>query len=235
MCCMSSSQPTQRMRALRRSRFVHVFLHSDLLGVPITLAFLAIFAAGIGTFYFVGSLGGFVFIVLAGALLGLFLTLEGRNAPETMEGITAGAADGRHRVLVIANAGLDDPALCAEVCQRGTEGETEAMIIAPVVASSPLHKLTDDIDSELGIAQERLDSALATLRSSGIAADGHLEVGDPMHSLLDGLRQFHATEVVMRSGGEAGWEDARTFAERVRNEVGLPVTEVDSASSLALP
>ena len=172
--------------------------------------------------------------MLAGSLLGLFLTLEGRNAPETLEGVTLGAADGRHRVLVIANAALDDPALCAEVCRRGTPAQIEAMIIAPVVASSRLHKLTDDIDAELEAAQARVDLALATLKSRGIEANGHSDVGDPMHSLLDGLRQFHATEVVMLKGGEAGWEDAHTFAERVRNEVaGLQVTEVDSAPILS--
>jgi hypothetical protein len=222
------------MRALRRSRLVHVFLHSDLLGVPITLAFCAVVAASIVAFYFAGSLGGVVFFVLVGALFGLFLTLEGRNAPETLEGVTVGAADGRRRVLVIANTGLDDPALCAEVCRRGTRGQTEAMIIAPVVPSSPLHRLTDDIDSELGVAQRRVDVALATLRSRGIDAHGHPEVGDPMHSLLDGLRQFHANEVVLLGGGEPGWDDARTFAARVRDEVGVRVTEVDPAATLAL-
>lgn len=213
---------------------MQAFLHSDLLGVPITLAFCLIVAASLVAFYFTGNLGGLVLIVLAGSLLALFLTLEGRNAPETMEGVAAAAADGHHRVLVIANTGLDDSALCAEVCQRGTEAQTVAMIIAPVVASSPLHKLTDDVDAELGIAQERVEAALATLRSRGIEANGHPEVGDPMHSLLDGLRQFHATEVVMLSGGEAGWDGARTFAQRVRDEVGLRVTEVVPGSSLAV-
>lgn len=226
-------QSPRSFRALRKSRFVQAFLHSDLLGVPITLAFCAIFALSLGAFYLVGNLGGFVFIVLAGGLLALFLTLEGRNAAESMDGVVPAGLGGRHRVLVVANAGLSDSALCAEVCQRGTQTETEAMIIAPVVASSPLHRLTDDVDPELAIAQQRVDLALASLRSNGIVANGHPEIGDPMHSLLDGLRQFQANEVVMLSGGEDGWESAHTFAERVRNEIGLRVTEVDPVPALA--
>jgi hypothetical protein len=231
---MTAFRPRRSLTALRRSRFVQVFLHSDLLGVPVTLAFCAIFAASLGTFYLAGNLGGAVFIVLAAGLFGLFLTVEGRNAPESLEGVVPAGLDGRHRVLVVANAGLNDAALCAEVCRRGTRSLTEAMIIAPVVPSSPLHRLTDDFDSELAVAQQRVDIALSTLRSRGIEASGHPEIGDPMHSLLDGLRQFHATEVVMLGGGEDGWEEAHTFAERVRSEVGIRVTEVDPASPLAV-
>ena len=43
---------SNEIRALRRSRFVRVFLHSDLLGVPITLAFFGIFAVSLTVFYF---------------------------------------------------------------------------------------------------------------------------------------------------------------------------------------
>ena len=219
------------MRALRQSRFVQAFLHSDLLGVPITLAFFGIFAVSLAVFYYAGNLGGIVFIVLMGGFVGLFLTLEGRHAPETMEGVTPSAADGWHRVLVIANLGLEHPALCAEVCERGARARTEAMIIAPVVASSPLRRLFDDVDLELGVAQGRVDVALATLNANGIRASGHAAIGDPMQALLEGLREFHAGEVVMLSGGESGWDDASAFAERVRREVGLRVTEVNPTPS----
>ena len=75
-----------------------------------------------------------------------------------------------HRVLVIANLGLEHPALCAEVCERGARARTEAMIIAPAVASSPLHRLFDDVDLELGVAQGRVDAALETLKANGIKA-----------------------------------------------------------------
>jgi hypothetical protein len=139
---------------------------------------------------------------LNGGLMSLFLTLEGRNAPETMEGVTVAAVDASHRVVVIANQGLEHPALCAEVSQHATRAGTEAMIIAPVVASSPLHKLTDGIGPELEVAQARVDDALNALRSNGIKASGHPSPGYPTNALLDGLRQFQASEVVLLSGRE---------------------------------
>lgn len=223
----------RQLRALRRSPFVQVFLHSDLLGVPITLGFCTIIAVSLAVSYFSETLGGVVLVVLLGGFLSLFLTLEGRKTPETMEGVTLPAGDGSPRVLVIANLGLEDAALCAEVCERGTGIRTEAMIIAPVVASSWLHRLFDDIDPELAIAQGRVDIAVAKLTAAGVKASGHVAVGDPLGALLEGLREFQASEVMMLSGGETGWADANAFARRVRSEVGLPVTEVPPVAKVA--
>jgi hypothetical protein len=52
------------------------------------------------------------------------------------------------------------------------------------------------------------------------------EEGDPMQALLDGLREFPANEVVMIPGAESGWPEAEALGERIRREVGLPVTEL---------
>ena len=134
----------------------------------------------------------------------------------------------RHRVLVIANQGLEDAALCDEVCRRTARTATEAMIVAPVVASSPLHELSDDVDREIEIAQGRLSGALDRLRAEGVDADGRVDVAHPLDSLMDGLREYPPNEVVMFPAGEPGWEGAGELAERVRAETGLPVTAVDS-------
>jgi hypothetical protein len=101
------------------------------------------------------------------------------------------------------------------------------MVVAPVVASSRLHALADDVDLELEAARLRIDGALWKLRAAGMPAGGHADIGDPMTSLIDGLREFPATEVVMVHGGERGWSGADRFAERVRTELGLPVTQID--------
>ena len=52
-----------------------------------------------------------------------------------------------------------------------------------------------------------------------------------MQCLIDGLREFPATGVVMIEGGEHGWKDAERFAERVRTEIALPVREIGSAAA----
>ena len=107
------------------------------------------------------------------------------------------------------------------------------MIVAPVVASSGLRDLTDDVDSERELAAKRVDAALRVLRDAGVDASGHAEVAGPMDALLDGVREFAPNEVVMLSQGERGWESAGTLAERVRTEVGLPVTEVSPSAATA--
>lgn len=105
--------------------------------------------------------------------------------------------------LVIANLGVEDSALCEEVCQRAGNSKTGVMIVAPVEASSSLRVLTDDFDTESGFARARVEKALGTLRERGVRASGHVgEDADPWRALLDGLREFPADEVVMLPGGD---------------------------------
>ena len=98
----------------------------------------------------------------------------------------------------------------------------------PVQPSSRLHALTDDVDKELTAARGQLDGALATLRTAGIKANGRLDVGSPTRCLLDGLREFPATEIALLHDGKRGWEDAKQFAERIRIELGMDIYEVAS-------
>lgn len=100
------------------------------------------------------------------------------------------------------------------------------MILAPVVASSPLRELADDVDLELDRARRRLDAALRRLRREGVTANGRADIADPMESLLDGLREFPPNEILMLPDREADWHAAADLAERVRAEVGLPVTAI---------
>ena len=117
-----------------------------------TLAAAAIAAISFGLFVVIGGAGGLfvgklLFIFGLGGLVGLILLLEGRRG-ETTEAVAsaAPASDGRERVLVVANEGLESAALCEEVCARGNGGGAETMIVAPVVASSALRALADDVD-----------------------------------------------------------------------------------------
>jgi hypothetical protein len=131
----------------------------------------------------------------------------------------------------LPNEGLESSMLCSELCARGGDGAGETMIVAPVVASSALRALADDVDEELRAAQRRVEVAIEVLRRAGVQASGHVDIGQPMQCLIDGLREFPATEVVMIEGGEHGWKDAERFAERVRTEIALPVREIGSAAA----
>jgi hypothetical protein len=52
-----------------------------------------------------------------------------------------------------------------------------------------------------------------------------------MQALLDGLREFPANEVVLIPGAEVGWHEAELLGERIRREVGVPVTELGRSVS----
>ncbi|MGA8218577.1 MAG: universal stress protein [Solirubrobacterales bacterium] len=208
---------------------ISAWLDSDLVGIPATLYTFLVLAISLAVFRFAGPVAGIIVAIAVWIPMFLF-AIRGVNGPPPTLGVTRAPAGPRHRVLVVANQGLENPALCEEVCRRTERTATEAMIVAPVVAASRLRDLTDDVDSELELATKRMDAALQLLRAAGVEATGRAEVAGPMEAVLDGLREFGPNEVVMLSRGERGWESATEVAARVRSEVGLPVTEVSPSA-----
>ena len=211
-------------------RRVARWLDSDLVGVAATVYTAAVVAISLVVFWIAGPLAGFIVAVAVWIPMVVFAIRGFARPPQPLDVVRAGEGS-RHRVLVVANRGLDDPALCREVCRRGEHAVIDAMIIAPVVAASRLDDLGDDVDRELDLARGRVDAALRTLSGAGIQARGRVDVAEPMEALLDGMREFPPNEVVMLPGGEPRWEAAEALAGRVRAEVGVPVTEVGQSAS----
>jgi hypothetical protein len=207
---------------------VNRWLDSDLVGIPATLYTFGVLAVSLAVFRFGGPLAGIIVAVALWIPMVLF-AIRGLGKPPAPLDLEPAAEGTRHRVLVIANQGLEDPALCGEICRRADRAKTDAMVIAPVSSRSRTGLFADDVDAELGRAQERVEAAVKALREEGVAASGHAAIADPMESLLDGLREYPPNEVVLLPGRESGWQDADTLAEQVRAEVGLPVTTVGAA------
>ena len=201
------------------------WLDSDLVGIPATLYTFLVLAVSLAVFRFAGPIAGIVVAVALWIPMVVF-AIQGRGRRPVPLAVPAARKGPRHRVLVIANHGLENPELCAEVCRRSGRTATEAMVLAPVVASSPLHELADDVDRELAVARGRVEAALARLADGGVPALGRIDIASPMESLLDGLREFPPNEVVLLSDGDPGWDEAGEMAERVRAETGLPVTAI---------
>jgi hypothetical protein len=201
------------------------WLDSDLVGIPATLYTFGVLAISLAVFRFGGPIAGLVVAVALWIPMFLFAIREVGQPPAALA-FTGQIEGPQHRVLVVANQGLEDPALCDEVCRRRERIATEVMIVAPVVASSRLRDLTDDVDRELDLAKHRVDAALQTLRDAGVQARGRADISEPMDSVLDGLREFPPNEVVIMPGRETRWEPAGALAKRLRAEAGLPVTEV---------
>ena len=148
-------------------RWADAWLHSDLVGIPVTLALSGIIAVSVALYLVIGKWAGLfvgkLFFPLA--LAGLLVLLVRWSRPDvTTDGIQAAPATALRRVLVLANSGLEQPALVAEVCGPAARGKAQAMIIAPVAAASWLHALADDFDAELQTAQKRVDAVVASLR-----------------------------------------------------------------------
>lgn len=201
------------------------WLDSDLVGIPATIYTFAVLVVSLALFRYASPIAGVVVAVGLWIPMLVFAIRERGYPPAALD--IARRADGsRHRVLVIANQGLEDPALCEEVCRQMGRAGTEVMIFAPVVASSRLRDLANDVDRELDLTKQRLDAALETLRAAGVRAGGRADIAPPVESLLDGLREFPANEVVMLPGRAGDWEAAGALAERVRSEAGLAVTEI---------
>jgi hypothetical protein len=224
------AEPSGNERAGGFRQRVDRWLDSDLVGIPATLYTFGVLAVSLAVFRFGGPIAGIVVAVALWVPMVLF-AIRGLGRQPGPLGVAAGPAGPRHRVLVIANQGLEDPSLCGEVCRRAGRAETEAMVLAPVVAGSRLGELADDVDRELERATGRVEEAVRALREEGIEAHGRANVAGPMDSLLDGLREFPANEIVMLPGRETGWEQAGDLAERVRAEAGLPVTTVTSSAA----
>ncbi len=189
---------------------VNRWLDSDLVGIPATLYTFAVLAISLAVFRFGGPLAGIV-VAVALWIPMLVFAIQGRGRRPLPLALPPARKGPRHRVLVIANRGLEDPELCAEVCRRSGRTATEAMVLAPVVASSPARQLADDVDRELEVARRRVAAAVGMLEEHGVPALGRVDIASPMESLLDGLRQFPPNEVVLLPGDEAGWTGRATW------------------------
>jgi hypothetical protein len=216
-------------RSAGRGRWVDAWFRSDLVGIPVTLAVSGVIATSVGLYLVVGDWAGLfigkLFFPLA--LLGLLgLLLRWGHLGETTEGVRAATASAHRRVLVLANDGLEHSAVRADVCRLAGRA-TEAMIVAPVAAASWLHALADDVDAELQTAQERVDAVVTTLRRAGVNAEGRAHLASPATALIDGLREFAATEILVLPSGDKRWTNANTLAQQIRTQLGLSVNQLD--------
>jgi hypothetical protein len=212
---------------------VRHWMDSDLVGIPVALAAAAVVAATIVGFYVAGSLGGVLFAVLGLGLVALLVIRPGSaaSAEEIAEARPPGAevasAGGGHRVLVIANHALTSPRLTDRLEEIAAMATTEIRIIAPAEADSRLHALADDVDDEIRGARARLESLMATLRTEDVSVSGHVdEEAGPAKALLDGLREFAATKVILAPGAERGWPEASELGARLREDKRFEIVEL---------
>lgn len=206
-------------------------MESDLVGIPVALAAVAVVGFAIVAFYLAGPVAGLVFVALGLGLFYLLITRPGSQPrddepadprPRAEGGVATGDA---RRLLVIANRGLGEPGIAERLRALAGDG-AEIRIVAPAPAASALRALADDVDAEHEAAEQRLEGVLAALRETGTEAGGHADTeADPRSALADGLREYSADHVALIRGDEPGWDEADEYAARLEAE-GVSVTRL---------
>jgi len=206
------------------------WLDSDLVGIPATLYTFAVLAVSLAVFRFGGPVAGIVVAIALWVPMVVFAIRGWGRAP--VELAIPRPVPGRHRVLVVADRGLEHEDLCATICRRGERHPAEAFVLAPVGAGSTLRELTDDIDPELSAARRRVEGAIGALRDEGVSSTGRADIADPVEALLDGLREFAPNEVLLVPGSESGWGETAPLIQRVEAEAGVPVTVLGARATV---
>jgi hypothetical protein len=189
----------------------------------VTLAVLGVLVISAGLYLVIGDMAGLVVgkTMFALGLLGqLGLLIWWGSRGEIGEGMQLAPVAGQRRLLVLANAGLE------RVDVPRLAGRTdEAMIVAPVAAASWLHAVADDVDVEFQTAQKRVDAVVDALRQAGVTAQGMADIARPATALIDGLREFPATEILVLPSREKGWANANALVEQMQAQFDLSVDE----------
>ena len=172
--------------------------------------------------------GAGVALAVFGALaLGVAAGIYLRSEPKVREPAIweRRPADGRKRILVVANETVAGTELRYEVVRRAA-GDAEVLVVTPAL-NSRLRHWTSDEDRARGEAQTRLDASLAALRDAGVDARGHVGDDDPLQAIEDALRAFPADEIVLSTHppGRSNWLE-HGLVENARERWPCPITHV---------
>ena len=174
-----------------------------------------------------GILGGGWVALGVFLVLGVGLALYVKSEPKEPEPAVweRGRADGRRRLLVVANETVAGRALREEVVRRA-QGETDVLVVCPALNSQLRHWASDE-DHAREVAQARLDESLAALAEEGVVARGEVGDADPVQAIDDALRTFGADEIVVSTHppGRSNWLEKGVVA-RARESFDVPLTHV---------
>jgi hypothetical protein len=168
--------------------------------------------------------------ILAAALLGLGLGFAWRGArgsePHLTE-IAAPVADGRYRILVVANQTVGGRALLGEIRNRARGRECEILVVTPALTRSQLQHWTSDVDQALKDAERRREQSVRAIESTGLRAGSEVGDSDPNTAIESALLSFPADEVIISTHPPARsrWLE-RGVVERARRDINLPITHV---------
>ena len=134
------------------------------------------------------------------------------------------AAHAQPCVLVVANQTLAGEELRAELLRRTPRPELR--VVAPILISR-MHYAMSDIDTELGLARQRLAESLGWASEAGFRATGEVCPDGPLVAIEDQLRKFAPGEIVISThpAERSNWLEAGVV-DQAREQLDIPVTHV---------
>lgn len=210
------------MQEAKPREFAAIPIVLVVLGVIFAIALLA----GLGAW-------GWVIFGLA-AVIGItvvFLVMARRpthpselDAPAVAAG-RAAAADGTHRVIVVADDASTTPVLARAVVAHAAGRTLDVLVVAPALGSRVSRWTGDDHAREA--ASRTLAETIGALAGAGVSARGEVGAEDPIEAADDALREFPADELVFvtHPEAEANWLE-QDVLEVARARYDVPVTHV---------
>ncbi len=206
---------------------MHGTLRSELDVFRLFLLIVAALAAVVALALITKPLYG---VILAAVLIVLGILLAWRrargSAPRKLE-IAGARADGRHRILIVANQALGGDALAMQLGDRVRGRDCELLVVSPALTGSKLKSMIGDVDGARAEAERRLEQSISAIAAAGLEVSGEVGDPDPNVAMESALLRFPADEVIISTPppGRSDWLE-RGVVERARAEVALPVTHV---------
>lgn len=135
-------------------------------------------------------------------------------------------ANGRFRILAIANETVDGEALHELIVDHAGDLPTDVLVVAPALNTRMRHWFSDE-DRARHAAELRLRRTVERLDDAGIKAYGWVGDADPLDAIADALAIFEADQLIIATHPEtrSNWL-ARNVVGRARMRFGLPVAHV---------
>jgi hypothetical protein len=135
-------------------------------------------------------------------------------------------AQGRFRILVIANETVEGDPLHDLIVAHAAGRGTDVIVVAPALNTRLRHWLSDE-DGARRDADTRLGRSLDRLAEAGITSYGWIGDADPLVAMEDALAIFPADELIIATHPEerSNWL-ARDIVGRAREHFGLPTAHV---------
>lgn len=134
---------------------------------------------------------------------------------------SADRRDAKHHVLIVAAAGVEEPAEVAEITRVagiGGDGEEDEVRVLVPARIGFLDRWASDVEDARRRAQQHLVMTVAALAKAGVAAEARVGDEDIVQAVEDQLQSYPATEVVLVSDGVDADEAAGELRSRLRAE-----------------